>query len=209
VGREIVRARIVQCGMIYRLQPHVDSACPPISGIKAEICPAIVPAQTSQAQTSQSQPSQLLTIRYIIAGRIADLAVPTRSLSQRTDELWQHTCCEAFFGAADREAYWEFNFSPSTQWAAYRFSKYRHAMQIADAVIPNVDVLQSTDKLEVMATVDLAQLPIDRIAMGESMRIGLSAIVEERGGRKSYWALAHAPGKPDFHHALSFVTLRL
>jgi hypothetical protein len=35
-------------------------------------------------------------------------------------------------------------------------------------------------------------------------RLGLSAVIEETSGRKSYWALAHPPGKPDFHHADCF-----
>jgi hypothetical protein len=30
-------------------------------------------------------------------------------------------------------------------------------------------------------------------------RIGLAAVIEERSGHKSYWALAHPPGKADFH----------
>jgi hypothetical protein len=32
----------------------------------------------------------------------------------------------------------------------------------------------------------------------------LSALIEDQNGGKSYWALAHPPGKPDFHHADSF-----
>jgi hypothetical protein len=39
-------------------------------------------------------------------------------------------------------------------------------------------------------------------------RLGLSAVIEETSGRKSYWALAHPKGKPDFHHADCF-TLEL
>ena len=35
-------------------------------------------------------------------------------------------------------------------------------------------------------------------------RLGLSAVIEDTSGRKSYWALAHPPGKPDFHHADCF-----
>ena len=30
--------------------------------------------------------------------------------------------------------------------------------------------------------------------------LGLSAILEEADGTISYWALAHPPGRPDFHH---------
>lgn len=32
------------------------------------------------------------------------------------------------------------------------------------------------------------------------MQIALSAVIEEKDGTKSYWALRHPPGKPDFHH---------
>ena len=32
------------------------------------------------------------------------------------------------------------------------------------------------------------------------LQLGLSAVIEEVNGRKSYWALAHPVGKPDFHH---------
>jgi hypothetical protein len=30
-------------------------------------------------------------------------------------------------------------------------------------------------------------------------------VIEETNGAKSYWALKHPPGKPDFHHADGFV----
>jgi hypothetical protein len=35
-------------------------------------------------------------------------------------------------------------------------------------------------------------------------RLGLSAVIEDTRGSLSYWALAHPPGKPDFHHADGF-----
>ncbi len=37
--------------------------------------------------------------------------------------------------------------------------------------------------------------------IGHPSRLGLSAVIEETDGTKSYWALAHpAEGPPDFHH---------
>jgi hypothetical protein len=39
---------------------------------------------------------------------------------------------------------------------------------------------------------------------GASWRLGLSAVIEETSGRISYWALAHPPGKADFHHSDCF-----
>jgi hypothetical protein len=35
--------------------------------------------------------------------------------------------------------------------------------------------------------------------------LGLSVVLEERDGTKSYWALAHPSEKPDFHHPDCFV----
>jgi hypothetical protein len=52
-----------------------------------------------------------------------------------------------------------------------------------------------------------ASLELDRLSgspRDSSWRLGLSALIEDASGRKSYWALAHPPGKPDFHHADCF-----
>jgi hypothetical protein len=34
--------------------------------------------------------------------------------------------------------------------------------------------------------------------------LGLSAVIEDTNGGKSYWALTHPPGGPDFHHSDCF-----
>lgn len=51
-----------------------------------------------------------------------------------------------------------------------------------------------------------ATLDLDRLGLPADApwRLGLSAVIEETSGAKSYWALAHAPGKPDFHHPDAF-----
>jgi hypothetical protein len=40
------------------------------------------------------------------------------------------------------------------------------------------------------------------------LAVGLAVIIDEGSGAFSYWALRHAPGKPDFHHIEAFA-LRL
>ncbi len=68
---------------------------------------------------------------------------------------------------------------------------------------PHFDVDLKSNALEIVVAVDCnlpAELDLDRTWM-----IGLSAVIEELDGRKSYWALAHAPGKPDFHQRTCFV----
>jgi len=57
--------------------------------------------------------------------------------------------------------------------------------------------------LSLGVTVPLGVLP--DYADGGAWSIGISTIIEESDGRKSYWALAHPQGKADFHHPDSFV----
>jgi hypothetical protein len=109
----------------------------------------------------------------------------------RRDNLWGTTCFELFIQPVGSESYCEFNFSPSTEWAAYRFSNYRDSMQdLALTVAPYIERQPSGIEVDL----DLSDVP-----PGE-LKIALSAVIEETDGTKSYWALAHPPGAPDFHH---------
>jgi hypothetical protein len=42
------------------------------------------------------------------------------------------------------------------------------------------------------------------VSDAQALRVGLAAVIEEKSGALSYWALRHAPGKPDFHHPDAF-----
>src|SRR5207342_1224384 len=72
-----------------------------------------------------------LVLSYVVTGRISDIRLPPVVPSARADELWRHTCFEAFVRAASGPAYYEFNFAPSRQWATYRFDGYRSGMRAA------------------------------------------------------------------------------
>ena len=140
-----------------------------------------------------------LVLHYVVTGEIGDLRLPPVTVPARADALWQHTCFEAFIGAASGSAYYEFNFAPSTQWAAYRFDGYRSGMRAAGKIgAPRIEVQLSHACCTLQAALDLdglADLPRDAL-----WRLGLAAVIEETNGRRSYWALAHPPGKADFHH---------
>lgn len=169
--------------MRHVLKIHPDSRCKPVSRIDVEI--------------ARLAPDRL-ALRYVVKGATAGLRIPPPAATARTDELWKHTCFEAFIRPDAGLEYFEFNFSPSTQWAAYRFTGYREGMSPAEPAAPEIEVRSAADRLEVNVTLDVGSLP------ATAWRLGLSAIVEELGGGKSYWALAHAPGKPDFHHGDCF-----
>ena len=171
--------------MHVALKLHPDSLCAAATRIDVEI--------------ARPRPGTLL-LSYVVTGRIGDLRRPPVTAAARRDELWRHTCFEAFIRPAPGEAYYEFNFAPSTQWAAYRFDSYRTGMRIADEIgAPQIDVQSAPDRYALQATLELSHLPD-----AARWRLGLAAVIEETSGRKSYWALAHPPGKPDFHHADCF-----
>jgi hypothetical protein len=45
---------------------------------------------------------------------------------------------------------------------------------------------------------------LDASVLAGSDRAGLSAVIEEKDGTKSYWAIAHPAEKPDFHDPACF-----
>ncbi|HSI18743.1 MAG TPA: DOMON-like domain-containing protein [Sphingomonas sp.] len=145
-----------------------------------------------------------LTLRYVVTGAIADIAWPAPAVRIFTDELWRHSCLEAFVAREGGIGYREINLAPSGAWAAYAFDGYRAGMHRADIATPTGFMWREEgDTAELTAT-----LAIPTFADDPLWRLGLTAVIEEKSGAKSYWALAHPPGQPDFHNAHCF-TARL
>jgi hypothetical protein len=173
--------------MRLALKIHPDSISAAITGIEVSI--------------TRPRPD-LLAFVYIVTGRIDDLRIASRTEPARADELWKHTCFEAFVRASGDTDYYEFNFSPSTQWAAYRFGGYREAMRVANEIqaVP-ITIDSQAARYTLSAEVDLDRTKLPR---QKKWQLALSAVIEELNGHKSYWALAHSSGKPDFHHSDCF-----
>lgn len=145
-----------------------------------------------------------LSLCYLVSGETDDIRLPARMTPARSDNLWKRTCFEAFVGVAGAGRYYEFNFSPSGAWAAYRFDAYRQGMAVAETIgDPGIEFTEGQSFLRLCATVRLAELSLPGDAA--PLRIGLSAIIEEKAGAIAYWALAHLPGPPDFHHRDCFL----
>ena len=173
--------------MRHLLKPHPDSPPGPAAQIEAAI-----------AQRASS-----LHLSYILTGRMSEIRIPPVTAPARGTKLWQHTCFEAFVRAASGGEYYEFNFSPSMEWAAYRFSNYRAGIQdVAELGTPPIQVQAASERFTLNTVVELGAL--SSLSRTVSWRVGLSAVIEDASGRRSYWALAHPPGRPDFHHADCF-----
>jgi hypothetical protein len=187
--------------------------------------PSAPPSAISGIEVDVSRSGNQLDLVYRISGDIDRLLIPVPAKGERTDNLWQTTCPEAFIQPEGAGDYYEYNLSPSTQWAGYSFTAYRTGMTNFETRVPVMTIARhrapadagaqaapseplgscfrrNTERLDLVATVWLpettATLP---------WRLGLTTVIEEKDGRKSFWALAHPSPDPNFHHSDSFIHL--
>jgi hypothetical protein len=169
---------------------HPETPSDAVHGISARVC---------------RKPGSSLAVSYVIEGDLDRMRVPAPRAPGIAGRLWQHTCCELFIGCKGMQAYHEFNFSPSGEWAAYAFGSYRalrNDESTSAAPAPHVTVRAMPGKLELDALIRLGGLPA--LPAGSALSLGISAVTENDQGALAYWALRHPPGKPDFHHAAAF-----
>ncbi len=158
----------------------------------------------SLAVRLRAEEPDILVFQYSLVADMSRVRVPETGAGGRADALWERTCFEAFVAAERLPGYHEFNFSPSLDWAIYRFSGYREGMSPAEiGRAPEISVRRGDDGFELKSAVRLGHLADLRDV--RHLRIALAAVIEDDNGGLSYWALRHPPGKPDFHHPNGFV----
>ncbi|PKB25432.1 hypothetical protein B0I00_0631 [Novosphingobium kunmingense] len=127
------------------------------------------------------------------------LVVPRFAGKGRADGLWQTTCFELLLRPAATDHYVELNLSPSERWAAYDFTGYRAGM--SQRSVPR----EPDCTMRAGRTSAIFDSAVPRPALPQlPWTYGLCAVIEEEGGVKSYWAIEHPPGKPDFHDPACF-----
>lgn len=141
-----------------------------------------------------------LLLHYRVAGEVSSLNVPGRKLPERADNLWQHTCAELFAGVEHAEAYCEFNFAPSLQWAAYQFAGYRKDLRTLSCSAPVIEMKHEDQVLEWRV-----ELVLPWSCRQAPLQLGLSMVVEDMAGSCSYWALRHDTSRPDFHRRENWI----
>ena len=166
-------------GPLFVLVPH--AACAAVRAVTATV----------------NRTKDRLQVAYALEGDLSALRIPA---FRNGGNLWQHTCFEIFIAPRGMPSYHEFNFSPSGEWAAHEFRRYREGGPLTDAALePRVKVRRGENKLELDAS-----LRLDPLRVSGKLSVGLAAVVEQADGALSYWALRHPPGKPDFHHPDAF-----
>lgn len=145
----------------------------------------------------------VLRCDFVLQADLTRLALPSRRAAERRDELWRHTCFEAFVSTPEASGYYEFNISPGGDWAAYQFEDYRRGMTPAPLrTPPAVEANARPGHFALSATLELGGL--GTLEHAPQLWLALAAVLEDEQGSLSYWALRHAPGKPDFHHRAAY-----
>jgi hypothetical protein len=169
------------------LRPHPADGESPIKSIEVDL----------------RRSAAVLDVTYRIHGDLAWLRIPKPREPRVAERLWQHTCCEVFLRTQGTDRYHEFNFSPSGEWAAYAFERYREGRLLTDESLdPRVRSIAKAAVIELSATIALGRLACSHAAA--RLELGVSTVIEARDGSRSYWALAHPGEEPDFHHPDAF-----
>jgi hypothetical protein len=144
-----------------------------------------------------------IQLRYILQGDLKQILIPQKCKPEQKNNLWQHTCFEAFIGFTEETHYYEYNIAPSQQWAIYAFKDYRQQQQYKPPLAPDIQITQNNQQLEINAVLAASTLPVSHTT--NVFQIGLSAVIESKDLHKTYWALSHPLEKPDFHCYKGFI----
>jgi hypothetical protein len=152
---------------------------------------------------SLARHSNILAIRYVLLGPLAELVIPSPvDLPARKHGLWEATCFEFFLAVKHSPQYWEFNLSPTGDWNVYRFAAYRQGRQeeMAFNSLP-LNVQNQSDALLLALELDLNKI----VRADQALEIAISTVIKHRADEVSYWALTHCGPQADFHRRDSFI----
>lgn len=144
-----------------------------------------------------------ITVRYFVSGKIEDILFPKVVIRPgRRDELWLATCFEYFLAIPGQPRYWEFNFSPSGNWNAFRMDAYRRVGFRQEELIrnPKISTKMEAGSFQLEASLDVSPI-MDRDV---PIQAGITSVIQARDGHESYWALSHPNSQADFHVRESF-----
>ena len=122
---------------------------------------------------------------------------------QRCDGLWEHTCLEWFVARPQQDAYWEFNLCPNGNWNVYALDGYRRGLK-PDPLYTALPLVAG-DGGEGSRCRVTAALPAPLAsARPQELELAVTAVLEQRSGAISYWALHHGGAEADFHRRDGF-----
>jgi hypothetical protein len=155
-----------------------------------------------------NETKESLFLSFSLKGNLGSLDLEEGTPKKmRVMKLWEKTCFE-FFIKNERDSYMEFNFSPCFEWNCFYFEKKGNPLkEYAPMERPKTDILNSMDHFLLMVEIKKDFFPEGFFAGATNLTnicAGITGVIKEKNGNLSYWALAHADTRPNFHHFDSF-----
>jgi hypothetical protein len=144
----------------------------------------------------------LLLIEYQLFGDLNAISIaPPASTPSRQFHLWEATCFEFFIGIPGDRNYWEFNLSPSGDWAVFTLDDYRQGLrdELAFTSLP-FKVDRYPNYITLSLEFDLSEL----ILAEQDLEMSVTTVVKSSQDELSYWAISHSGKEADFHLRDSF-----
>lgn len=148
---------------------------------------------------------QYLTLTYKVSGDIDSLSLPPiEGNPSRRIGLWETTCFEFFIKNSSSDDYFEFNFSPSTQWNVFIFHQIRGPLAEWETnEAPLFSLNDSPDSLQYEVKLPWSLFP-EGFIEERMMLFSPTTILNLNNGQKYHFANIHPDGKLDFHRYESF-----
>jgi hypothetical protein len=146
---------------------------------------------------------QMLSIDYQLFGDLNAISIdPLTSVPSRQFHLWEATCFEFFIGIPGDANYWEFNLSPSGNWAVFALDDYRQGLrnELAFASLP-FKVDRYPNYITLSLEFDLSEL----ILSEQDLEMSVTTVIKSSQDDLSYWAISHSGKQADFHLRDNFV----
>ena len=141
-----------------------------------------------------------LVLKYEMTGAIESVLMAEPEVATRRMALWETTCFECFFGVLGQDSYWELNLSTAGHWNVFRLDNYRSGFR-EELSIQALPVLIDRSVCSLETKLDLNVLGL----ANSEIELSVTAVIEDKVGAISYWAVCHGGIEADFHLRNSFV----
>jgi hypothetical protein len=144
----------------------------------------------------------LLSIEYQLFGDLSAISIdPSANPPSRQFQLWENTCFEFFIGIPGDANYWEFNLSPSGDWAIFALDDYRQGLrnELAFSSLP-FKVDRYPNYITLNLEFDLSEI----ILPEQDLEMSVTTVIKSSQDQLSYWAITHSGEAADFHLRDSF-----
>jgi hypothetical protein len=144
----------------------------------------------------------ILSIEYQLFGDMNAISIaPPATAPSRQSHLWEATCFEFFIGIPGDRNYWEFNLSPSGDWAVFALDDYRQGLRDELAF---TSLLFQVDRYPNYITLSLEFDLSELILAEQDLEMSVTTVIKSSQDELSYWAIAHSGKEADFHLRDSF-----